>query len=275
MLDASTSRVTRGPTMTETYLAELGKTAELRRLTAGASLRHVWACDASLYDAAIYARDAFLLVGDAGSFIDPLSSFGVKKALASAWVAAIAAHTRLIDPARQAIAWDFFSDWERRVYAGHLRRTRDFAREAYAQHPHPFWAARAETLGSAHEGTPDALDETSLLRAPEVLAAFEAFKRRDAIDLAWPDQLRFERRAMIRDREIVLDQAIPFPALRTALRFIAGLDLVTLGELATRHRQVGDLYDAYCRACAPVPLPSFLGGLSLLVAHGALTSRPR
>lgn len=278
MLDATTTRVTRGPTMTETYRGEIGKTQELKRLTDGAVLRHVWACDASLYDAATYVGvgPRFLLVGDAGSFIDPLSSFGVKKALASAWLAAIAVHTSLGHPERQEVALEFFSRWERQVYADHLRRTREFARDAYAQHPHPFWAARAETLGAGREVTDDDdVDEVALLRAPEVRAALETFKRSAAIDLAWADHLRFEPRAVIRDREIVLEQAVPLPAARTALRFVAGVDLVKLGELASQHRQVGDLYDAYCQTCAPVSLPGFLGGLSLLFAHGALTTRVR
>ena len=39
------------------------------------------------------ASDLHLLAGDAGSFIDPLSSAGVKKALASAWLAAVAVST--------------------------------------------------------------------------------------------------------------------------------------------------------------------------------------
>jgi len=276
MLDATTTQVTRGSTMAETYRAEMGKTHELKRLTEGAVLRHVWACDASLYDATSYAGSRFLLVGDAGSFIDPLSSFGVKKALASAWLAAIAVHTSLAHPERQEVALEFFSRWERQVYADHLRRTREFAREAHAQHPHPFWAARAETLGGPSDRVDDVeVDEVALLRAPEVLAAFETFKRSVAIDLAWADHLRFEPRAVIRDREIVLEHAVPLPAARTALRFVAGVDLVKLGELASQHRQVGDLYDAYCQTCAPVALPGFLGGLSLLVAHGALTSRSR
>jgi flavin-dependent dehydrogenase len=278
MLDTSTTRVTREPTplpktnITETYRAEIAKTRELSRLMDGATLRHVFACDASLYDATAYAGSNFLLVGDAGSFIDPLSSFGVKKALASAWLAAIVVHTSLAHPERQDIALDFFTRWERRVYADNLRRTREFAREAYAQHPHPFWAGRAETLGS--DATVDAdVDETALLRAPEVAAALDAFRRTPAIDLIWADQLQFESRPIIRDREIVLEPAVPLAATGTALRFVAGVDLVTLGEMATHHREVGDLYDAYCRTCAPVSLPGFLGGLSLLVAHGALISR--
>src|SRR6185369_12243561 len=85
-----------------------------------------WACDASLYHSEAYAGPQFFLVGDAGSFIDPLSSFGVKKALASAWLAAVAAHTSLLDSGRQNVARDFFSNWERSIYTTHLRRSRDF-----------------------------------------------------------------------------------------------------------------------------------------------------
>jgi flavin-dependent dehydrogenase len=56
---------------------------------AGATLGRVWACDASLYSSQLYAGPQFLLVGDAASCIEPLSSFGVKKAPASAWVGAV------------------------------------------------------------------------------------------------------------------------------------------------------------------------------------------
>ena len=86
-----------------------------------------WARDASPYSAHHVGELGVLLVGDAASFIDPLSSFGVKKALASAWLAAVAAHTSLLDSERQAVARDFFSNWERGIYATHLRRSRDFA----------------------------------------------------------------------------------------------------------------------------------------------------
>ena len=77
--------------------------------TAGAHLRHVWACDASLYSAHTYADASrqSLLVGDAGAFIDPLSSFGVKKALASAWIAAVVVHTSLRDSGRKQIGIRF------------------------------------------------------------------------------------------------------------------------------------------------------------------------
>ncbi|MFW6206582.1 MAG: NAD(P)/FAD-dependent oxidoreductase, partial [Gemmatimonadota bacterium] len=57
---------------------ELDKTAHVGALRNGAvPCGPAWACSASLYTAARFARPGLLLVGDAGSFIDPLSSFGV------------------------------------------------------------------------------------------------------------------------------------------------------------------------------------------------------
>ena len=110
--------------LAQAYQAEIGKTVHLAPRLRRATLQHVWACDASLYSATTYAGPRFMLVGDAGSFIDPLSSFGVKKALASAWLGAVVAHTRLTHPERDEVAREFFSEWERRVYATHLQRSR-------------------------------------------------------------------------------------------------------------------------------------------------------
>jgi hypothetical protein len=50
------------------------------------------------------------------------------------------------------------------------------------------------------------------------------------------------------------------------------VDLPTLVEIAGEHEQVPELYAAYGRARAPVPLPDFLGALSALLALGMLES---
>jgi 2-polyprenyl-6-methoxyphenol hydroxylase-like FAD-dependent oxidoreductase len=118
-----------------------------------------------------YAGPQFLLIGDAASSIDPLSSFGVKKALASAWTGAVAVHTCLMHADRQAIALDFFSDREQQVYSANLQRSCAFAREAYARHPHPFWAERAEIKVEAANGD---VDEETLFRAPTCRRLFTA-----------------------------------------------------------------------------------------------------
>ena len=249
------------------YRIEIAKTRQLRRMFERASLQHVWACDASLYSAERYAGPGFVLVGDAGSFIDPLSSFGVKKALASAWLAAIVLHTCLTRPERAQMALDFFSSWERQVYVSHLRRSRDFARAAQVEHRHRFWTSRADVDVPA-EDAPEDPDDGALMRDPSVQRAFERFKRAASINLVLADHVRFEQRPVIRGHEIVLEDA-----LAGGMRYLHNVDLMQLATMACQHRQVPDLFDAYCRTCAPAPLPHVVGGLSLLVAKGILHER--
>ena len=103
MVDPRTSALHRGDDSREVYLAEIRKTPRFRTLLANATLvagPSGW--DASMYWSERYVDDSALLVGDAGSFIDPLSSAGVKKALASGWLAAVAVHTSLVQPSMQA-----------------------------------------------------------------------------------------------------------------------------------------------------------------------------
>jgi hypothetical protein len=247
------------------YSDAIAKTTALAQRLTGATLQHEWACDASLYFSESYAAPACLLVGDAGSFIDPLSSFGVKKALASAWLAAVAGHTSLVDPSRRTVAFDFFSNWERRIYTTHLRRSRDFARAAFAEYPSAFWASRANIEIESRPGDEDNSDEVA-----ESLegATVRRFEPSSVLDLKYADGIRFEDQPVVRGREIVLEKAFA-----GGMRFAADVDLVKLAEIACAHRRVPELFDAYCQSCAPVPLPNVVGGLSLLVAKGILHDR--
>src|SRR5205823_6481712 len=118
---------------------------------------------------------------------------------------------------------------------------------------------------------------------PDVNAALHLIRESPELDLTLDDAVTFEPRPVIRGREIVLEDALslprgargplspePGPALGPAsssmVRFADNVDLVALARLAGAHRQVPDLFDAYCRTSGPAPLPSVLGGLSLLVA---------
>ena len=269
-VDGGTTRIRRGPTLNGTYRAEIGKTRELGARVSSATLDRVWACDASLFSAHQYAGSQFLLVGDAASCIDPLSSFGVKKALASAWVGAVAVHTCLAHPDRQRIALEFFTNWERQVYCSNLRRSVEFARDACGRHPHPFWAERAEVHVDA--ATED-LDEEILFRMPDVRLAFERLKESAAIEFALSEDVSRKKRPLIHDREIVLEEAFSLPEAPDGIRFLAGVDLLKLTVIACHHRQVPDIFEAYCRTHGAVPLPSLLGSLSVLVAKGVLTLR--
>ncbi|OLC51569.1 MAG: hypothetical protein AUH43_02430 [Acidobacteria bacterium 13_1_40CM_65_14] len=279
MVDGTSPRVAGGRALADAYRGEIDKTIQIARMLDEATLQHAFACDASLYSSDTYAGSRFLLVGDAGSFIDPLSSFGVKKALASAWVGAVVVHTCLTHPDREPVALDFFTQWERDLYATHLRRSRDFARAAHAQHPHPFWARRAET----EVKEPSETDEAALMRDGEVQAAFEQLKQSDDVELVRAEGVHFVAQPVIRGREIVLEDAIPLAALkgcatavpvaRAGVRFLNNVDLVALAELTRQHQTVPILFDAYRRAHAAVPLPNILGALSFLIATGILVDR--
>jgi flavin-dependent dehydrogenase len=277
MVDGTSPRVAGGRALADAYRGEIDKTIQIARMLDEATLQHAFACDASLYSSDTYAGSRFLLVGDAGSFIDPLSSFGVKKALASAWVGAVVVHTCLTHPDREPLALDFFTQWERDVSATHLRRSRDFARAAYAQHPHPFWARRAET----EVGAPSETDEAALMRDGEVQAAFETLKQSDDVEFVRAESVNFVAQPVIRGREIVLEDAIPLtvpvaqPSRPGGVRFLNNVDLVALAELTRQPQTVPTLFEAYRRAHAPVPLPNILGALSFLIAKGILTSRRR
>jgi flavin-dependent dehydrogenase len=282
MVDGVWARASRSQTLAEVYRTELANTTAHARLASRASLRRVWACDASTYSAAVYAQPQFLLVGDAGSFIDPLSSFGVKKALASGWMAALVVNTCLTHPDRQSAALDFFNDWERGACAVHARRSREFAREACARCPSAFWAIRANTATPPGRDTEfdvaptmnrdaDGAAAGTMNRDRDVESALKTIKDSVELDLTMGSRARFEKSPVIRGREIVLENAFADerPGGR-GIRFWQNVDLVQLADMACRHRQVPELFEAYCQLNGPVPLPSVLGGLSLLVAKGIL-----
>jgi flavin-dependent dehydrogenase len=272
MVDGTTTSAIRGATLEHRYRSRLEKTTQLRALCSRAVLDRVWACDASVSTSDVLTGPWFLLAGDAASFIDPLSSFGVKKALASAWVGAVAVHTCLSHPERSDVALDFFSSWERRAYQSAVRGTRAHARDALARHPHAFWERRAAGPDS-HAGCEQVpVDDDQLLRIPAVQAAWQFLKQSETVGLVPAADIRLTTQGVIRHREIVLEQVIEVQDAPGGVRFLAGVDLLHLTRLAHQYHEVCELYDAYCRTQAPVPLPNVLGALSVLIANGVLLS---
>ncbi len=269
MVDPSRSDLVRGASSRGIYLAEVAKVAPFVPILHGAELVDgPWGADASEYTATQYAGPGYLLAGDAGSAISPLSSYGVKKALASGWLAAIAARTALINTSMADEAWAFFDRRERAVAAAAARQTRAFANEAAAQTGHPFWLARTGALETTPDtGEPDTAD---LARDPAVLAAFADLRARPSIHLGLSAGVRIEPRAAVNGREIVMDDHVISPAWPDGLRYLRGVDLVEVLRLAPHHRDAGELFEAVQAAGREIDLPNFLGALSVLLATGAL-----
>ena len=258
---------------------ELERSAELRaRLRGATQATSAWTCDATVYDSAQPASEHVLLVGDAASFIEPLSSAGVKKALLSAWRAAVVANTCLRNESLAGAARDLYIRRERHVYDDCMQRSRAFFAEAAASYGTAFWSARAAAASDAAQMFDDAeamgseLSDAALARDPEVRSAFDHLRAAAHVRLRAVDAVRFEPAAIIEGREVVMRDALIVPGVDAPLQFAAGVNLPALARLAAACGEVPALIEAYQAQVGPVPLTGLLTGLSLLVARHALVA---
>jgi flavin-dependent dehydrogenase len=262
MVDPTVTELRGRSRLGERYIAELERTTMLRELVGGATMiGEPWACDASPYSASRAFDDGMLLIGDAASFIDPLSSFGVKKALASAWLGAVAVHTSLLDSSLTTHAMQLFDAREREMYEHLQRQSGLLSQEAAGAHVGAFWSGRSD---GATDLASDQLDVVALRTDPRVLAAFDDLKRRASIHLRLDSAACFVTRAMVRGHRIVLEDHLEAPGI-PGVRYCRNVDLVLIARIAEHHSQVPDLFDAYNRLAPPAPLPDFLGALSTLI----------
>ena len=276
MVDPRTTETEHPGSLAARYAAELGKTRHLARMTAGATLASPpWACDASQYGARRFGGPGFLLVGDAATFIDPLSSFGVKKAMASGWLAAVVANTCLRHPDRADLARRFHAEREQEVWASYRGQAAAFFAQVSRKELHPFWSDRADpvVVDSAAErsGAADAVE--AFRRDPAVRDAFEALRRAPSIRLRPTRDARTTTAPAVVGREIVPDASLSIAggnAGTVTIRYLRGVDLPALVAMADRQTQVPDLYEAYGRSHPPVDLADFLGALAVLLGKGLL-----
>ena len=268
MVDPGFTGVSARAGLTDQYLNELNRTQRFAQLVQSASLLgSAWACDASPYDAELVSGDNFLLVGDAASFVDPLSSFGVKKALASAWLAAVVTNTALTQPELRVDASKFYQARERAMFEALQRQSGELARSVTSAHAHAFWSERSESDAAETTAEPDI---RMLQRDAELMRAFETLKARDSIELKPGRTSQRVQLPVVTGNRITLATHLKSSAYPEGIRYVRAVDLVTLADLAVEHCQVPDLYDAYQRIAQPVELPDFLGALSLLLAKGLL-----
>jgi flavin-dependent dehydrogenase len=294
MVDPRASGLDRGSGLEQMYRRELARTRHFCAFLSGAEAGPPSACVATPYSAVRYGGPGFLLAGDAGSFIDPLSSFGVKKALASGWLAAVVANTSLEAPAMTGAALSLFEERERlaeSVYRSLAARYYAAGAERFGT---PFWTSRAAARGGAEaaptEGAPggeprrdlawEGLAEAAGGMLPlergdsRVREALDRLRSAPVLRLAASADVRREKRPLVRGRSVVLEEHLVAPSLPGGIRYHRGVELPLLMELAPVHDQVPSLYEGYLRAAAPVALPEFLGALSGLLALGLLEAEP-
>lgn len=259
MVDPQRSGLRREAPAREVYEAEVAKTTTFRRLVESASFTGgPWGWDASTYRASAYAGDGWLVAGDAGSFIDPLSSAGVKKALASGWLAAIVANTCLRTSSMQAHAMAFFTAREQEVERHYSRMSRAFLADAAPNHPDAFWRDRADRPAD------------SATDAAAVREALEGLRSASQVRLT-PGEVLVEPRPVVAGREIVLQPHLVRGD--ESVRFVRDVDVIALRELAPQFSQVPDLFEAYGRTYGNVALHDFLFALATALARRWLVSQ--
>jgi flavin-dependent dehydrogenase len=272
MVDPAVTTVAGRARLSTTYHAELSRTASLRDLVEGANLvGRPFARDASSYSCVHAGEDGVLLVGDAASFIDPLSSYGVKKALASAWLAAVVVHSCISNPSLVAPALELYDSRERAIYESLRTRLSELSREAAGAYAGGFWHDRADPVDALDREFAAEPDVTALRADPDVLAALAELKQRPSIALHPARGLERVRKPVVSGNTIVLAEHLVAPAFPDGVRYLRSVDLVAIVDLARAHDQVPDLFDAYNRAAPPAALADFLGALSVLVGKRMLS----
>lgn len=104
--------------------------------------------DATLYTSCEFAGPRFMLLGDAGLFIDPLSSEGVQTAMASAIAGAAVINTILNRPAAAAGALAFYRDAQNNAYSTHYRQSAEYYDQERRWLDSTFWRKRSGLLAS-------------------------------------------------------------------------------------------------------------------------------
>jgi flavin-dependent dehydrogenase len=150
MVDAS-----EGADRTARFSSALESARNVRGLVSGAAregpLRGI---DATPYGASRFCGSDFLLVGDAASFLDPLSAHGVHKAMDGALLAAVAARTILERPERASDAAEFYNQRESSIYRVTTERLRALYRQETRFQASPFWKNRSEGAAIAADALP-------------------------------------------------------------------------------------------------------------------------
>ena len=218
------------------YQAEMGRLSYVSRFLAGASLsRPPHVSDATLYTARRFADKRFLLLGDAGLFIDPLSSEGVQTAMASAITSAAVINTILTRPAAADHALTFYHDAQESAYSTHYRQSVEYYEQEKRWPDLTFWRKRQglSTALTSRNGNAEARpmkppSEVSHVRvAPDV-----RLEHRPVLE--WP---------YINRREVLVSETNA-----RGLRFLHGICVPTLLRQIRKKPAIADIISGYLKS---------------------------
>ena len=239
LLDWRHSRAIKRTGLQRFYIEEVRKAAYVSGFLVDARLPHPpQVFDASLYTARQFVVGRTLLVGDAGLFIDPLSSEGVRKAMASAITGAVVINTVLQRPAMRAHATTLYEAGQRDTYHSHYQQSARYYAEESRWPDHPFWQYRRSRLES---------DPAPTASQQPPSTAFSPFDSQPVSHLAVTPDLRIQEKPVIEGSYVELRPAVVTPRYPRGLRFLSGVNVPTLLRCVQTQCAVPDILDAYQR----------------------------
>jgi flavin-dependent dehydrogenase len=255
------------------YRAELRQAVSIAdRLAAARQVSAAWGCDASVYTCERAFDNRALLVGDAASFIEPLSSAGVKKAVASAWRAAIVVNTALASTDMLAVAVNFHDRRERWLYDECVRRSQAFFARASGVYGSSFWAARAGYRPVDQEDAPPA--DSEVLKDWNTQRIAGQLRDDETVSLRVSPAVVIERAPFVERNEIRLREGLVLDGCGEPLRVVCGVDVLELFRIVLIPRDVSSVIQQYFARLGPIDPRNLLVALAFLVSRGAVVREP-
>jgi len=225
----------------EFYRAELQQAPYISAFLASAHLFHPpQVFDATWYTASDFAGGCFLLVGDAGLFIDPLSSEGVHKAMASAITGAIVTNTILKRPTMTPHAIRFYNESQQSTYESHYTQSAQYYQEEQRWLDHPFWRIRTfrevQSPGSRVQSP-----KSSSIRNPQ--SAIPNPQRISSLRIA--PEVTIEPRPVIEGTFVELRDVVVAPRYPRGVRFLLNVNVPRLLTIVARHSAVAEVITTY------------------------------
>jgi flavin-dependent dehydrogenase len=237
LVDWSQGRRIRELGLRNFYLSEMAKLSYVSKFLGAACLPVApRVSDATLYTARQFAGERFLLLGDAGLFIDPLSSEGVQTAMASAITGAAVINTILKRPAATASALTFYRDAQNNAYSTHYRQSAEYYDQERRWPDSIFWRRRSGLLASAQSARANGNGRGAALKPPSEVSH---------VRLA-PD-VRIERRPVLEWPHVEMREVLVTDSNARGLRFLHNVCVPALLKEIKKKPAVTDIVAGYLK----------------------------
>jgi flavin-dependent dehydrogenase len=213
----------------------LAETVLFPRFAKAAFLHRIVARDATCAFASEPIGSDYVSVGEVSYSLDPLSSTGVEKALQSALIGAIVAHTLLHRPERARLCARFYKARQQEAVATHAAWTNQYYRDVERYADKPFWTARC--------GIP--------ISSPIVRVSNPPVAPRKTMPVRLAPGVSVTEEPCIVGDEIDTRPGLHAPSLARPVVFLDGIEVGTLLVEVTPHRSLKDLVAQWSQRMPP------------------------